>query len=108
MTKKLKKLLYEFYVVNKNLDEVKKEVATDMAEYVIEKEAKEKREKLFPMRSMSRFPCGTSAYLDAQFMREKSKKAFLSKKRYEEEKAQYDKIMKKALKMIGGKKAIKN
>lgn len=109
MTKKLKKLLYDFYLVNKSLDEAKKEVATDMSEYVI---AEEKTEELFRILSLiSKCPCGTPAYLDAQArtgLREKSKKAFLSKKRYEEEKAQYDKIMKNTLKMISGKKAIKN
>lgn len=105
MTKKLKKLLYDFYLVNKSLDEAKKEVATDMSEYVI---AEEKTEELFRILSLiSKCPCGTPAYLDARArtgLREKSKKAFLSKKRYEEEKYRYDKIMKKALKMISSKK----
>ena len=105
MTKKLKKLLYEFYTINKNLDEAKKEVATDMAEYVIAEEKTEELSRILSL--MSRCPCATPAYLDARArtgLREKSKKAFLSKKRYEEEKAQYDKIMKKTLKMIGSKK----
>lgn len=80
MTKKLKKLLYEFYAINKNLDEAKKEVATDMAEYVIAEEKTEELSRILSL--MSRCPCGTPAYLDARArtgLREKSKKAFYQK-----------------------------